>query len=396
VLIAGDPPTLPAGDAAHSARVAEHIRGLIAANGGWLPFSRFMAAALYAPGLGYYMTDRIRFGAEGDFVTAPELSPLFQACLAGGLADLLGQAGGGDIVEFGAGSGIAAAFILPALERRGSLPARYRIVEPSPDLTRRQRQFFDRWPGVAAFRDRIEWLDAPPREEWQGVAFGNEVLDALPVERFRVQGAGCEAIGVVAAGNGFAWQPRAADPALAAAVLHIQSRLPVPMPAGYVSECRPGLGGWFAEATAALRRGAVLFVDYGLPRAQYYHPSRDGGTLCGFRRHRRVDDALATPGVQDLTAWVDFSALAEAAAGCGMDIGGFATQAHFLISLGVERHLAEAVEGRSPQERLAIQQDAATLMLPGEMGERFKAIAFTRGIDRPLPGFSFRDLRDSL
>jgi SAM-dependent MidA family methyltransferase len=315
------------------------------------------------------MTDRIRFGVEGDFVTAPELSPLFQACLAGGLADLLGQAGGGDIVEFGAGSGIAAAFILPALERRGSLPARYRIVEPSPDLTRRQRQFFDRWPGVAAFRDRIEWLDAPPREEWQGV---------------------------VAAGNGFAWQPRAADPALAAAVLHIQSRLPVPMPAGYVSECRPGLGGWFAEATAALRRGAVLFVDYGLPRAQYYHPSRDGGTLCGFRRHRRVADALATPGVQDLTAWVDFSALAEAAAGCGMDMGGFATQAHFLISLGVERHLAEAVEGRSQQERLAIQQDAATLMLPGEMGERFKAIAFTRGIDRPLPGFSFRDLRDSL
>jgi SAM-dependent MidA family methyltransferase len=396
VLIAGDPPPLSAGDAAHSARVAQHLRGLIADNGGWLPFSRFMAAALYAPGLGYYVTDRVRFGAAGDFVTAPELSPLFQACLADGLARMLGQAGGGDLVEFGAGSGIAAAFILPALQRRDSLPARYRIVEPSPDLMHRQRELFERWPGVAAFRDRIEWLDAPPREAWQGVAFANEVVDALPVERFRVQERGCEALGVVTAGDRFAWQLRAADPVLAAAVAHIQSCLPAAMPAGYVSECRPGLGGWLADVTASLQRGAVLFVDYGLPRAQYYHPSRDGGTLCGFRRHRRVADALATPGVQDLTAWVDFSALAEAAAGCGLETGGFATQAHFLISLGIERHLAEAVEGRSPQDRLAIQQDAATLMLPGEMGERFKAIGFMRGIDGPLPGFSFRDLRDSL
>ncbi|MBX3703263.1 MAG: SAM-dependent methyltransferase [Steroidobacteraceae bacterium] len=396
MLIVGDPPPLSAADAAHAARVAGHIRGLIAANGGWLPFSRFMEAALYAPGLGYYVTDRIRFGEQGDFVTAPELSPLFQSCLAGCLAELLGRAGGGDIVEFGAGSGVGAALLLAELELRGALPRRYRIVDVSPDLERRQRQFFGRWPGAAAFRGRLEWLDAPPREPWHGVAFGNEVVDALPVERFRVQDAGCESLGVVAAGDGFAWQPRAADPALAAAVGHIQSRLPAPMPSGYVSECRPQLGRWLADATASLARGAVLFVDYGLPRAQYYHPSRDGGTLCGFRRHRRMADALATPGVQDLTAWVDFSALAEAAAACGMQVGGFATQAHFLISLGIERNLARAVEGGAAHERLAIQQEAATLMLPGEMGERFKAIVFTRGLDGPLPGFSFRDLRDSL
>jgi SAM-dependent MidA family methyltransferase len=396
VLIVGDPPPLSPGDAAHGACVAAHIRGLIEANGGWLPFSRFMEAALYAPGLGYYMTDRIRFGAEGDFVTAPELSPLFQACLADGLAGLLEQAGGGDIVEFGAGSGIAAAFILPAMERRGALPARYRIVEPSPDLTRRQQWFFERWPAVAAFRDRIEWLDAPPREKWRGAAFANEVVDAQPVERFRVRGEDCEAIGVVASGDGFAWQARPADGPLREAVAEIQARLPEPMPDGYVSECRPALGAWVAAATAGLARGALLVVDYGLPRAQYYHRSRDGGTLCGFRRHRRVDDALATPGVQDLTAWVDFSALAEAAVACGMAVGGFATQAHFLISLGIERHLAAAIAGAGDRERRALQQDAATLMLPGEMGERFKAIAFTRGIEGALPGFSFRDLRESL
>jgi SAM-dependent MidA family methyltransferase len=396
MLIADDPPPLSPEDAAQSARVADHLRGLIGAHGGWLPFSRFMEAALYAPGLGYYMTERIRFGAEGDFMTAPEMSPLFESCLADCLAELLQRIGGGDVVEFGAGSGIAAAFLLRGLERRGALPRRYRIVEVSPDLTRRQQRFFERWPALAAFRDRIEWLQAPPPEPWQGVAFGNEVVDALPVERFRVRGDGCEALGVVRAGAGFAWQAGPADEALQATVARLQARLPVPMADGYVSECRPWLPAWVAGAVAGLARGAMLLVDYGLPRAQYYHPSRDGGTLCGFRRHRRVADALATPGVQDLTAWVDFSALADAAAACGLALGGFATQAHFLISLGIERHLAEALEGREYRDRLALQQDAASLMLPGEMGERFKAIAFMRGIEGPAPGFSFRDLRESL
>ncbi len=396
MLIVGDPPPLSAEDAAQAARVAGHIRGLIAAGGGWLPFSRFMEAALYAPALGYYMTDRVRFGPGGDFVTAPELSPLYQSCLADCLAELLERTGGGDIVEFGAGSGIAAAFLLSDLQRRGSLPRRYRIVEVSPDLARSQRWFFERWPGASAFRDRIEWLDAPPREAWSGVAFGNEVVDALPVERFRVRAGGCEALGVVADGERFAWRARPADTALGEAVAAIQVRLPQPMPEGYVSECRPALPGWMAAAAAGLARGALLLVDYGLPRAQYYHPSRDRGTLCAFRRHRRVDDVLATPGVQDLTAWVDFSALADAAAHCGLEVAGFATQAHFLISLGIERHLAEAAGRAGQRGRLAIRQDAATLMLPGEMGERFKAIAFARGIDGPLPGFSFRDLRESL
>jgi SAM-dependent MidA family methyltransferase len=396
MLIAGEPPPLPPEDVAHSARVAAHIHGLIEANGGWLPFSRFMEAALYAPGLGYYMADRVRFGAEGDFVTAPELSPLFVACLADCLAELLARTGGGDIVEFGAGSGIAAAFLLVGLERRGALPRRYRIVEVSPDLARRQQWFFGRWPGLAAFRDRIEWLRAPPPEPWQGIAFGNEVVDAMPIERFRVRGDGCEALGVVVDGPGFAWRPGPADAALHDAVAAIQARLPEPMPDGYVSECRPALPAWLQGAAGGLRQGALLFIDYGLPRAQYYHASRDGGTLCGFRRHRRVDDALATPGVQDLTAWVDFSALADAGAGCGLRVGGFATQAHFLISLGIDRHLAQAQEGRELRDRLKLQQDAASLMLPGEMGERFKAIALARGLDGTLPGFSFRDLRESL
>lgn len=396
MLIAGELPPLSADDAAQSVRVAAHIRGLIAANGGWLPFSRFMEAALYAPGLGYYMTDRNRFGAEGDFVTAPELSPLYQGCLANGLARLLEQTGGGDIVEFGAGSGLLAANLLVSLERRGALPRRYRIVEVSPDLQSRQQRLLDCWPGAAALRDRIEWLDAPPPDEWRGVAFANEVVDALPVERFRVRAGGCEQIGVVEIADGFGWQARPADAALRQAVEQIQRRLPEPMPEGYVSEVRAGAAGWIAEATAQLASGAMLVIDYGLPRAQYYHPSRDGGTLCGFRRHRRVADPLAMPGIQDLTAWVDFSALAEAATAGGLAIGGFATQAHFLLSLGIDRELEALVANAGERDRLAHNQDAATLLLPGEMGERFKVMALARGITGPFAGFEFRDFSGSL
>lgn len=396
MLITGDLPALSAEDSAQSARVAAQLRALIAGNGGWLPFSRFMEAALYAPELGYYMSDRVRFGSEGDFVTAPELSPLYQACLANGIARLLAQAGGGDVVEFGAGSGLLSASLLGSLERRGALPRRYRIVEVSPDLRRRQQRYFDRWPGSAALRDRVEWLEAPPRDAWQGVAFANEVVDALPVERFRVHAGGCEQIGVVEAGSGFAWQARPADAALRQAVNAIQRRLPQPMPEGYVSEIRTGAGRWLADATAGLAQGAMLVIDYGLPRAQYYHPSRDGGTLCGFRRHHRVEDALATPGVQDLTAWVDFSQLAEAATACGLDVGGFATQAHFLLSLGIDRELAALVEHAAERDRRAHRQDAATLLLPGEMGERFKVMALARGVAGPFAGFGFRDFSGSL
>jgi len=163
-----------------------------------------------------------------------------------------------------------------------------------------------------------------------------------------------------------------------------------------VSELRPGQRDWLAGSARTLERGAILVIDYGLPRAQYYHPSRDGGTLCGFRRHRRVADALADPGLQDLTAWVDYSALAEDAAACGLAMGGFATQAHYLLDAGIERELARLADAATDAARRALNQDAATLLLPGEMGERFKVMAFAREMREPLLGFGFRDLAASL
>jgi SAM-dependent MidA family methyltransferase len=396
MLTAAPPPPPDADEIAHGARVAAALRARIAAGNGWMPFREFMETALYAPGLGYYVTPRALFGAAGDFVTAPELSPLFAACLANGVAGLLAKTDGGDVVEFGAGSGALAALLLPDLLRLGAQVARYRIVEPSPVLAARQRERIGRDPRLAALRDRFEWLEAAPGGQWQGVAIANEVVDALPVDRFRVTAGGCEAIGVIESGDAFAFATGAADAALAAAVESLQGALPVPMPAGYVSELRPGQRGWLAGGTQGLSRGAILIVDYGLPRAQYYHPSRDGGTLCGFRRHRRVADALADPGLQDLTAWVDYSALAEDGAACGLAMGGFATQAHYLLDTGIERELVRLAESTDDAARRALKQDAATLLLPGEMGERFKVMALARGICGPFPGFGFRDLAASL
>jgi SAM-dependent MidA family methyltransferase len=390
------PEALPPLDAAQRARsgaLAARIRERIAEGGGWLPFSAFMQAALYEPELGYYMAGGALFGGEGDFITAPELSPLFAACLANAVDPMLAAAGDGEVLEFGAGSGRLAAELVAALARRGAAPRRYRIVEPSPALQDRQRRLLERTGfGTTTF----EWLEKPPDGAWSGVAIANEVVDALPVERFRVTAHGCEAIGVAADGDALRWQARPAGAELAAAVASLQQRLPAPMPPGFVSELRLSLGDWLRDATAALARGVFIVSDYGLPRAHYYHASRDGGTLAAFRRHRRVEDLLATPGIQDLTAWVDFSALADAARVNGLEPGGFATQAHFLLESGVEAELARLVAGAAERDRPAHRQAAATLLLPGEMGERFKVMALARAIRGPLHGFGFRDFGASL
>lgn len=388
----GLPPLEPE-EARRSAELAARIRGRIAAQGGWLPFSAFMEAALYEPELGYYMAGGAIFGGAGDFVTAPELSPLFAGCLAAAVDALMVAADGEDVVEYGAGSGRLAAELVAALARRGRAPRRYRIVEPSFPLRDRQRGLLERMPrGTTDF----EWLDAPPRAAWSGVAIANEVVDALPVDRFRITRNGCEAIGVAVGEGAFHWQARPAGRELAAAVAVLQRKLPAALPPGYVSELRLGEAGWLTEATATLARGALIAIDYGLPRAHYYHASRDGGTLCGFRRHRRVEDPLAAPGTLDLTAWVDFSQLADEARAAGLELAGFATQAHFLLETGIEQELARLVEAAPEGERSAHRQVAATLLLPGEMGERFKVMALARGIRGPFHGFGFRDLVASL
>ncbi len=377
-------------EAAHEARVRAHVRAELAAAGGWLPFSRYMDLALYAPGLGYYAAGAHKLGGGGDFVTAPELTPVFGRCVASQVAEVLAALGGGELLEIGAGSGALAVELLGELERQGCVPERYRILETSPDLRQRQRAALAVLPAELAAR--VSWLDGLPATPLRGVVLANEVLDALPVERFQVAARGVEALGVALDGERFAWAARPADAALAAAV----AALGIELAAGYQSELCPALGPWLAALAAPLAAGVLLFIDYGYPRAEYYRASRAGGTLGCFHRQRRHDDPFVNVGLQDLTAWVDFTRVAEAGIEAGLEVAGYTTQAHFLLGTGFERHL-DALRASLPAGREPLAAPAALkLVLPSEMGERFKCIALARGVERPLAGFALRDFTATL
>lgn len=386
-------PALSAEEEAHSAAVAALIRERVAAAGGWIPFDRFMELALYAPGLGYYSAGSVKLGPGGDFVTAPEVSDLFSRCVARQCAQVL--AGGGEILELGAGSGRMAAVILDSLASLGKLPAQYAILEVSADLVERQRQRLGKLP--REIRERVTWLERLPERPINGVILANEVLDALPCRRFTLRSGAVRELGVAeedeAAVTGFVEREAAADEELASAGAALLRELPSPLPEGYASEICLRVAPWIAGVAACLDRGLMLMFDYGLPRAHYYHPQRTEGTLrCHFKQ-RVHDDPYINIGVQDITAWVDFTRVAEAAAACGLDVAGFCTQAAFLLATGVDQLLAEATDA---VEHARLAGEARRLLLPGEMGEAFKVMALTRKCDVALEGFALQDLRQSL
>jgi SAM-dependent MidA family methyltransferase len=377
------PPDIDADALAHSERLRAGLREQILAAGGALPFSRFMELCLYAPGLGYYSAGATKFGAAGDFTTAPELGPLFAACVADALAPVLRQLGPqADMVELGGGSGAFAEVALKKLLALDALPARYAILEPSADLrARQQERLRDRLNPL--LYDLVEWLDAPPSAPWNGVLFANEVIDALPTPRFTLRDGEVFEEHVALDGDGrFVRADRPADALLAAAVRHVERQRGTPFPDGYRSELLPQLPYWIQAVIGGLRSGAMLFVDYGYPRAEYYSAQRSDGTLRAFHRHRMTDDVYALPGLQDITASVDFTALAEAGTGAGFDLAGYCSQASFLIGNGLEQNLA-AAEARVHDEvgRYRFRQEAKHLTLPGEMGERFQAMGFQRDVE---------------
>ena len=385
-------PALSPEEAGHSARVAARVRAAIESAGGWIGFARYMELVLYEPGLGYYSAGARKFGAAGDFVTAPEAAPLFSRCLAVQCEQVLRALGGGDLLEFGAGSGLMAAGVLAELERRGSLPRRYRILDVSADLRERQRATLERLvPGLVG---RVEWLDRLP-ERHTGVVLANEVLDALPVERFVIRRGEVRALGVAWHDGQPAWAEAPAPPGLAAAVRDLERDLGRTLPEGYVSEVGLLLPGWLAALGAALERGVAVLIDYGLPRREYYSPERSAGTLLCHSRHRWHDDPFARPGLQDLTAWVDFTAVADSAVAAGLDIAGYTTQAHFLLGSGLDEFLGAAAD-LDVAGRAHLSRQAMLLTMPGEMGERFKVIALARDCEAPLRGFAARDFRHAL
>ena len=377
-------PAPEAGARAHSERVAAAIRDDIGRSGGWIPFARYMELALYAPGLGYYAAGAAKLGAEGDFVTAPEMSPLFGAALAVQVRAILAATVRRDVLELGAGTGRLAADLLNALASTGVSPARYRILETSPDLRERQRATIAR--DTTPHAPIVEWIDAMP-QSIDGAVVANEVLDAIPAHLVGRRGGEYVERGVVwdRERERFDWAMRTATPALAALAAQ---RFPPGV--DYLSEINPAGEALVAEIGRRLVGGAALFIDYGFPAAEYYHPQRGEGTLMCHYRHRAHADPFLWPGLSDITAHVDFSAIADAGVRAGLHVAGFAPQAPFLMSCGILDLLA----GVGSPDSSAYMKAAAPvqqLLSPAEMGELFKvlALARTEGID--WTGFALVD-----
>ena len=373
---------------AHSARVVERVQTEIEGRGGVLPFDRYMDLVLYEPGLGYYASGTRKFGRQGDFVTAPELGSLYGRCVARQVAQILAQLDGGSLLEFGAGSGVLAATVLTELAERDSLPAEYLIVEVSPALRAQQQQTLA--GQIEQNLVKVRWLDSLPESGFRGVILANEVLDAMPIIRFRVGGDGHMTAGVVRRNGHLDWSWQR-DPSQDGRIDRLVQQYG--LETDYTSEVNPRAAAWMQTVGRVLDAGLILVMDYGYPGAEYYHYERSDGTLMCHYQHRAHMDPFLYPGLQDLTAHVDFSAVAAAGQLAGLDIAGFTSQEAFLLSTGVLDLVAHESSGPvDPKLSAELKQ----LTLSSEMGESFKALAMVKHIDSPLLGFSLRDRRVAL
>jgi SAM-dependent MidA family methyltransferase len=372
---------IPDADAlAHSQRCAANIRAAIKAHGGWISFATFMELALYAPGLGYYAAGARKFGPAGDFVTAPEISMLFGQCVARSIASTLRETGG-DVLELGPGSGKLACDVLEELERLEALPRHYHLLEVSADLRERQTQALARLPSRLA--NRATWLDALPAQ-FTGAIIANEVLDVVPVQLLHFTDGNVLERGVsLDAADGFIWR----DEPLTDALNDVAERLRTthPFQDGTLTEVAPAVDGLVASLAGCLSRGTMLLIDYGFRAAEFYHPSRHAGTLMCHYRHYAHTDPFLYPGLQDITAHVDFTRVADVGMAAGLELAGYTSQAQFLMGAG----LADLLRAHDPRETaayLAITNQVQRLTSPAEMGEFFKVIAFTRGVIKTLAG----------
>ena len=381
--VGGDIPAPSADALAHSERLVAMIEASIRAEHGRLAFDRFMEAALYAPGLGYYAAGARKFGPEGDFVTAPEIGSLFGQCVGQQIAAIFEELGNGVLLEAGPGTGRLMVDVLEALAILGALPDAVLLLETSPELRERQHALLRRrLPDYVA---RVTWLSEWPCGGFEGVVLANEVLDAMPVTRFRVAAGRPLVAHVIHGVSGFGWDWRDMDTGPATRLIERYA-----LPDDYTTEVNERAPAWIRDLGRRMHRGVLLLIDYGFPGHEYYHPDRRDGTLMCHYRHYAHGDPFSYPGLQDITAHVDFSALAEAGAESGFQVAGFSSQAGFLLSLG----LLERAEAMS--DAMAAARQVKYLTLPSEMGEFFKVMALSRGIKQPLEGFSLSDRTSAL
>ena len=365
--------------AAHSQKLAEHIASTIVAEGEWIPFSRFMELALYAPGLGYYTAGTRKFGGEGDFVTAPEISDMYAKCVSRQAVQVL-EAVGGDVLELGPGSGVLAADLYGELKNLGRAPERYLLLEVSPDLRERQRaRIAERFPEDL---DRFVWIDRLP-PKIRGLVIANEVLDVVPFALVHRKGGELFERGVILSDAGFAWDDERMPEG------DLKRRAQGVLPPGdydYLTEVGLAAEGLVRTIASTMEAGVALFIDYGFPEREFYHPQRSMGTLRCHYRHRFHGDPFFMPGLQDITAHVDFTAMARAAEQGGAEVEGFTTQAYFLISCGLAV-LVSAGDPTATLSKLKATSAVHRLISPSEMGELFKVMGIVKGMDGPLLGF---------
>ena len=368
-----------------SRRLTAVILAGIDANNGQIGFDRFMHMALYQPGLGYYSAGARKFGRDGDFTTAPETSPLFSICIARQCEQIFNESGSAVIFELGAGTGIMACDILMELRQRNALPTQYMILETSADLRQRQQQLLQQ--RHADIYDRLVWLDRLPDKALNGIIVANEVLDALPVHRMCKRNNTFYEMLVARDGNSFLWQ-QSINEFMPELMQHALGGLVQELPDGYKTEYNALLAPFIESLSAVLGTGAILLIDYGYPRREYYHPQRTDGTLACYCRHRKHANPFLYTGIQDITASVDFTLAAESAHASGLDIYGFTTQAGFLVSCGLEKIIAEISAGND-KAFLRNTQQAGKLILPSEMGESFKVMMLGKNLHVPLIGAGF-------
>ncbi|MBI3561810.1 MAG: SAM-dependent methyltransferase [Gammaproteobacteria bacterium] len=385
-------PASPAPSTAQRARsqqLQSLIRQRIKQAGGWLRFDECMQQLLYAPAVGYYTAADHIFGRGGDFITAPEIAPLFSHCLGRFCAAILPNlSDAAAICEVGGGRGQMTLHLLRSLEALGCLPRRYYISEISAALREQQRRYLAEQAGHLV--ERVQWCEGVP-DGFEGIVIANELLDALPVRRFEYRADHVMEQGVVLRDDRLVLEAQAcSDPRLCERLATIQSQCHAPLSNGYVSEVNFTAEDWLGATAAGLQRGVLLLIDYGYPRGVYYHPQRHNGTLQCHYQHTVNYQPLNLPGLQDITAFVDFTALAEAGRGAGLQLAGFTTQAHFLLDLGI-LEMPGKYPTNDPVQQLALVNQIKRLTLPHEMGESFKVLALSKSMPQPLPGFGFRN-----
>ena len=376
----------------HSEKVAHHIRSKMRKAGGQIPFAEFMYEALYSKGLGYYNAGLTKFGKDGDFITAPEVSTIFGRVLAKQCIEALAQIENGGILEFGAGSGKLAVDILSSLEEKKSLPCTYNIFEISPDLEERQKNKLKN--DVPHLLDRVNWLSEIP-SNFEGVVIANEVLDALPVERFIKRKSGISQLFVSLKGDTFVWAEEKASDNLIKAVTFIEDEIGKSFPLGYQSEINFAAQRWIEYLGTFISNGVVFLFDYGVSRREYYAIDRNDGWIRCHYRHYAHNNPLIFPGIQDLTSWIDFSAIAHSANEAGLNVMGYQNQSQFLIGGGLENEILR-IAHFPIDEKIKLLNEIKILTLPSEMGENFKFMALGQGNINSLNTFDYADRRHVL